>query len=186
MCIVTHIESIFGTFQKEIARIPANRCTQYVSRLTNMVFSYCEKMVFSYCEKMVDVDARKIHIVKQINYIDRSIIYENITGTNGIKNMISYINDNLDELRNTTLPKNNIILRCETHGAKIDLKKIFEKYYIPIRGNTVGNILLFNGINPQEHTQIDIETIRSGKKMELKCKMTDVCDVHILNLFSRS
>lgn len=159
-------------------------------------FSIVEKM-FKWCCDNIDVDSDTIQIVKNIDYVDRYIIYENKDGKNAIQNVIKYIDSNKESISNISLPK-NLILKCELvdetmcHKKKIDLKKIFSNYIAAnVNSHTIGNIIRYNlldkyDIMNQNNSYILVTMMKDKKIVQRRHCLKNLLDKKISDLYNDS
>ncbi len=134
----------------------------------------------------IDIDAEYIHITKNINYVDRSFIYNNTTKTHSIMNVLKEL-ENYEKCPIELC--NQIVSRCELDNGfeKINLKDIFSKYVMNNDDHNVRSILLFNNIQYNDNTKINIAIMRLGigaPRYETKnYNVIDILDKKIIELY---
>lgn len=120
-------------------------------------FIMIENMYNYFCS-IIDVKAELIQIVRNVNYVDKYVIYKNKNKRNTILNAVEYVEYNLEQLEEIILLK-KIIQKCVYIDEKneIDIKSILMKYAnVKLNNHTIKNILLFNGIKYSEDSKIII------------------------------
>jgi hypothetical protein len=114
--------------------------------------------MYNYFCSIIDVKAELIQIVRNVNYVDKYVIYKNKNKRNTILNAVEYVEYNLEQLEEIILLK-KIIQKCVYINEKneIDIKSILMKYAnVKLNNHTIKNILLFNGIEYSEDSKIII------------------------------
>jgi hypothetical protein len=114
--------------------------------------------MYNYFCSIIDVKAELIQIVRNVNYVDKYVIYKNKNKRNIILNAVEYVEYNLEQLEEIILLK-KIIQKCVYIDEKneIDIKSILMKYAnVKLNNHTIKNILLFNGIEYSEDSKIII------------------------------
>lgn len=138
------------------------------------------------CCNYFDVDAKTIQFIKNIDNVDRYIIYENIYTKNIIQNGLEYIEENHDIICQLNLPK-HLILACELkyNSNTTNLKKIFSKYTTTnIDNNTIGHILKYNLSEfLDDNGYINVKMIKYGKLTENKYYLKDVLNKRITKVY---
>lgn len=137
-----------------------------LSMMTYFKFILLENMYKWFCEN-IDVKSEKIQIVRNIDYVDRYIIYDNTSSINAIQNGCKYVEENLEKASTSKLPQN--IVRCcmleSADGTDIDLKKVIAKYTNTSFNNvTIKDIINFNDLHPKKDAKI-LVTIFVNKKL---------------------
>lgn len=142
--------------------------------------------IFKWCCANIDINSDTIQVVKNIDYVDRYIIYENKDGKNAIQNVIKYIDNNKKNIGQVTLPK-NLILQCDLicDNKNKDLKGIFTKYSTEkIDNHTIGNIFLYNDINLIDTSKIIVTMIKEKKRIKNEFHVRDVLDKKISYIYN--
>jgi hypothetical protein len=184
---------------KSVTIVDSGKCIsvywRYITMYLVLLFKFLMiDNMFKWCCDNIDINSNTIQIIKNIDYVDRYVIYENKDGKNAIRNMIEYMENNKENIREITLPK-NLILKCELicvvdHETKrIDLKKIFSKYTTTnIDNHTIGNIILYNpndefDIAYQDNAYISIMMMKNGNMKHIKYCLKNVMDKKISDLY---
>lgn len=142
--------------------------------------------IFKWCCDNIDINSDTIQVVKNIDYVDRYIIYENKDEKHAIQNVIKYLDNNKKNIGQVTLPK-NLVLRCEliSDNENVDLKGIFSKYSTEkIDNHTIGNIFLFNDINATDTAKIVVTMIKEKKLIKNEFHVRDVLDQKISYVYN--
>jgi len=137
-----------------------------------------------------DVNTEKIQIVKQIDGIDRYIIFLNPSGNKAIQNAIKFIKLNEDALKSITIPQ-TILTKCVLidDNTEIDIKKIIMRYAVNpnnielVLGHTIRNILDFNRINYTNNTIWNMCKIMNGEIIQTEINLNVILDYNILSVF---
>lgn len=160
---------------------------RYIAMYIILLFKFLLlDQVLKWCCDNIDVNSDTIQVVKNIDYVDRYIIYENKDGKNAIQNVIKYLDDNEKNIGQVTLPK-NLVLRCELtmDNGNIDLKGIFAKYATEkIDNHTIGNIFLFNDISPTSNSKIMVSLVKEKKLIKNEFYVGDVLDEKISYVYN--
>lgn len=152
--------------------------------------------IYNWCCTNIDIETPTVQIVKNINYVDRYVIYENDDNKNAIQNTINYMKHNETNMQEITLPK-NIIFKCElrtkysANDAEnnkeevVDLKKLFSVYATEsINNHTIKNVLLFNSIKYDDTSRIYITMSKNRKRTEVDFNINEVLNKKILDLYA--
>jgi hypothetical protein len=159
---------------------------RYLIMYIIMMFKFVmiEEMYQYFC-KTFDVHSDVVHVIKNVEYVDRYIIYENKDSKYALRNTINFLEYNKYKMKEIILPR-KIILKCILidDDKEIDLKSIFLKYTnVCIDNHTIGNILLFNNLRPSCFTKIKI-AYRNGLKLcEKEFQLSDMLRSKIDDLF---
>lgn len=141
--------------------------------------------MYQYFCNIFDVKADIVQVVKNVEYVDRYVIYENKDNKHAIRNTIKFLEENKDRMKEVVLTK-KIILKCALINVskEVDLKSIFSKYTnVSIDNHTIENILIFNNLRPSQIAKIRIVYRDNfkivNKEIELsnvlKRKIDDLC-----------
>lgn len=124
--------------------------------------------MYLYISRKLDIDGEYIQISQTFNNIDRCYIIKNTNGMNRniITNTIDCIKSNKNDIMKI-IPNNKLIISCDiiTNNNKINLKELAKKYLnCQTNGNTIDNILKFNGVYSVDDTDsIEIKYFKDRK-----------------------
>lgn len=192
------LRKIYAT--SSVTILDSGRCIsvywRYIVMYLILLFkSLMVERMFKWCCDNIDIKSDTVQVVRNIDYVDRYIIYENKDGKNAIQNVIKYINDNQEEVRHISLSK-NLIIKCELidgttlHKDCINLKNIFSKYITTnIDSHTIGNVLRYNlpdnyDITHQDNSYILIRMIKDKQIVSNRYCVKDLMDRKILELYN--
>ena len=108
--------------------------------LLNFKFIVAQKIFDMCCEKL-DINSDTIQIVKNINDVDRYVIYSNKENKNIIKNSILFMEKNENNFGNITLPKNPIVNCKITECLPINSEKHDFKYDKQINNENISGTI---------------------------------------------
>lgn len=167
---------------------------RYIMMYFTMLFKFMmvDSLYKFFC-KLFDVETDIVQLVKNIEYVDRYIIYENKEhkkDKHAIQHTIEYVNKNEDKIKEITLQK-NIIIQCSLIDGekKIDLKPIFAKYgnmNKNINNNTIKKIFLFNSIKPTDSANISVSGFYRGKIETKIIPVKNILDETINNIYNKN
>lgn len=141
--------------------------------------------IFNWCSNFIDVSSDTLHMVQNINYVDRYIIYHNDDCKNVIQNTMKYIEDNKDKMTEINLPK-CLVLKCylKQDSTETNLKELFQKYATEtFRNHNIENILKYNEIEYDDNTIIVTTTIKNGKMYNLQHNIQKFLKKTIFDLY---
>jgi len=141
--------------------------------------------IFNWCSNFIDVSSDTLHIVQNINYVDRYIIYDNDEMKNVIQNTMKYIEDNKEQMNEINLPK-CLVLKCYLREGitETNLKEIFQKYATEtFKNHDIENIMKYNEIFYSDNSRIFITMIKAGKMYNLQHNITKFLKRTIFELY---
>jgi hypothetical protein len=141
--------------------------------------------IFNWCSNLIDVSSDTLHIVQNINYVDRYIIYDNDERKNVIQNSMKYIEDNKEQMNEINLPK-CLVLKCYLREGitETNLKDIFQKYATEtFKNHDIENILKYNEIQYSDMSTIFTTIIKAGKIYNLQHNITKFLKRTIFDLY---
>lgn len=141
--------------------------------------------IFNWCSNFIDVSSDTLHIVQNINYVDRYIIYDNDEMKNVIQNTMKYIEDNKEQMNEINLPK-CLVLKCYLREGitETNLKEIFQQYATEtFKNHDIENILKYNEIQYSDMSTIFTTMIKAGKIYNLQNNITKFLKRTIFDLY---